>query len=260
MICVMRIFLINLVIGLIPISTTVFAQQTVRDVAGKYSDGFGEMVVTELDLRVDGTFTLVTTDPIFSYSFKSFSNIGTWGLDSAGVILNPDKVPRQIQFRIAESSQANDDSIIIQIDYHLLYFRNEEFKGEANFDFDQLTIFVNDKRKYYNLVRHKVRSICAFSPTPKSQIIVDSLNRVRIPKMEIKRLGIMTYGFGTPIWQDIMHTHATQFEISISHPVDEERTPRSKRVIIKRNRAYFYEVEGKVDKSLLPLTRQSPIK
>lgn len=44
-----------------------------------------------------------------------------------------------------------------------------------------------------------------------------------------------------------------KFEVNVNHPIDIERMPKSKEVILKKKKAYFYERGGKEIKSLLPL-------
>lgn len=75
---------------------------------------------------------------------------------------------------------------------------------------------------------------------------MDSSNTFRIAKKNFNKLGVYTYGFIEPIETDLKMEQTDYIEINISVPVDKERMPRSKKVIIKGKKAYFYEREGKV--------------
>jgi len=59
----------------------------------------------------------------------------------------------------------------------------------------------------------------------------------------------MTYGFDRAFELDISDPKSNFIEIDIIQPIDVERSPRNKKVIIKGNTAYFYERNGKVDTS-----------
>ena len=86
-----------------------------------------------------------------------------------------------------------------------------------------------------------------FSSQVKNQIIVDSRNRFKIAKVEVKKLSIITYGFDDPYELVVSNPGSNYFEINIVQPVDKERAPRSKKVRIIDGVAYFYERNGKVD-------------
>ena len=62
------------------------------------------------------------------------------------------------------------------------------------------------------------------------------------------------------MWLNIDYHENNNYKLSIEHPIDEERMPRSKRVIIKKKKAYFYETNGKIDKSLMSLKKEKQIR
>ena len=71
-------------------------------------------------------------------------------------------------------------------------------------------------------------------------------------------MGVFTYGFKKPIETELKNEQTDHLEIDIVVPVDNERMPRSKKVIIKGKRAYFYERNGKVDRFLVePLRKKT---
>lgn len=87
---------------------------------------------------------------------------------------------------------------------------------------------------------------CTFTPEVKRQHILDSSNTVRFLLKKIEKIGVYTYGFDTKKELIPQDPHSNYFEITILQPVDIERTPRSKKVIIKGKHAFFYEIHGKV--------------
>lgn len=230
--------------------TIASGQTSTKSFAGKYSDGFDGLPITELQLIEDGTFKLKTPDPVFPYTYQPYINSGKWIAEDNKVVLNPDKAPRQKEISLRHNN-VEGDFVTIRIIYKVKIFINEELKALRSFDFDQLTLYVNKKNKYYNLVRREKRTICAFAPRTKNQHIVDSTNTLVIPRTEIKKLGITTYGFDNVTWLDVADKRSNYFEIEIVQPLDQERTPRSKTVILKGKKAFFYERNGAVDISWL---------
>jgi hypothetical protein len=75
-----------------------------------------------------------------------------------------------------------------------------------------------------------------------------------LPKQKVERLGIYTYGFEKRVELSTTNPDANDFAITIVQPIDKERTPRSKQVIIKDKYAYFYELHGKIATSGLLLS------
>lgn len=217
---------------------------------GIYSDGISDgFQTTRLELKADQTFRLLTQDPVFTYTFKTYENTGTWAGNGKEIILNPDKLPRKTCIELHEEANAPQDSIIIQIHYELEEYEKEQLKGRAPFEFQMLTIFINGKKTFFNLVRAPQRRICSFSHKVKNQVIVDSLNQFKIARQDIHRLGVYTYGFDDVRWFGVQNPDTNRFEFTIIQPVDVERTPRSKKVVFKKGKAYFYERSGKVNTS-----------
>lgn len=232
------------------------AQNTNQKFAGKYSDGIGSVSITELRLNEDGTFTLVSIDPVFPNTHTSYQNTGVWTAEDGIVVLNPDKAPREISCVLKEAADGNADSTTIKINYTLIKYENETLKTEEPFDFDQVTIFINDKRTYYTLVKGEIRKVCLFAPKVKNQVIVDSSHTITIPKVGIEKVGIFTYGFTEPRWFEVKNNKSNYLEIEVRHPIDEDRAPRSKKVIVKKSKAYYYEYNGKVSNWGQPLIKE----
>ena len=78
-----------------------------------------------------------------------------------------------------------------------------------------------------------------------------------MPKQDIERIGIYSYGFEDIVWINISDKTSNKFEIIVRHPIDRERMPRSKEVLVKRRKAYYYETKGKIDKWLTPLNKKT---
>ncbi len=239
------------------------AQQTPTNPAGRYTDGFDGLdgtEVTELVLYTDSTFKLVTVDPVFSYTYKKYATTGNWTVVGSSVILNNDLEPRELVINVAESYVGSEDSLTVKINYFLEVYRNEELVSIKPFDFDMLTISLNKPKKRYNIVKHRKYSICMFAPSIKRQVLIDSTtNIVKLPHKDLKTIWVYSYGFDRP-HKFIISDPATNFlEITITQPIDEERMPRSKEIIINKEKVYFYEHNGKVVTSglLSPLYKQN---
>jgi hypothetical protein len=225
-------------------SITAYCQKDHQRIIGRYSDD-----VTQLELRADSSFVLKTPDYVFPYTYQSYQSEGRWTIADNVVVLNPDKKPRYPQMSMSERAIDGQDSIEIRINYKTEVYENEVSVGKEPRDFNMMTISVNKSKNYRNLVREPVYRVCLFSPQTKKQYIVDSSNIVRFPKQRVEQIGIYTYGFGKRVKLIPKDPDANYFEIEIIQPVDRDRTPRSKKLIIKGNNAYYYEHDGKVSTS-----------
>ncbi len=217
-----------------------------------------QFAVTSLTIRSDSTFTLQTQDPILPYTFTltPYRNQGKWIMQNNEIILNPDKAPRQNTVNLIEKYVEGQDSITIRVNHNVQLFENEQLIETKPFKFDMFSVYVNKRRNYYNLVRHRVRRVCGFAPRIKNQVIVDSTNTFKIARTKIKKLSMLTYGFAQPVDLNVTNSKSNYYEIHVTQPMDIERMPRSKKVIIAGNTAFFYESNGKVNKWLNPLVRQ----
>ncbi len=224
------------------------AQKSVTDVSGVYGDWtLGLSPTTVLQLKNDGTFKLNTVDYIYPRTFKKFSNEGNWIIKGKEVILNPHLKRRTPKVSINEKIIGLNDSIEIKVNHYVDYYENNKLTNTELADFETLTLYFGKKKKNIHLLRKAYIRKCAWAPRIKNQIIVDSSNTFRIAKKNFNKLGVYTYGFIEPIETDLKMEQTDYIEINISVPVDKERMPRSKKVIIKGKKAYFYEREGKVD-------------
>lgn len=211
---------------------------------GRYADD-----VTELIIHADRTFELKTPDYVYPYTFTVYQNRGVW-IDSGNVLtLNPDKEKRGVQVHLSERVIRGSDSIEIKINYLTELYEQEVLVGQQPFDFERLTLYINKRRHYHNVVHKPIIRICAFAPRVKKQIVVDSSNTFRLPKTKVERLGMFTYGFERVVELKPLNPEANYFEVTIIQSIDKERTPRSKRVIIKGKYAYYYEQRGKIPTS-----------
>ena len=98
---------------------------------GKYKDGLGNMVITELILKEDSTFSLTTPDPVFPYT-----NNGRWILDGKSVRLNGDLESRKVKIELKESQNDSQNSITIKVNYTIEEYENEELVSSKPFEFD----------------------------------------------------------------------------------------------------------------------------
>lgn len=231
--------------------TTIFsyAQTGTSKIAGIYSDD-----ITKLELKTDGTFNLSTPDYVFPYTFKNYQTSGIWVFADKGIILNPDKHPRIPTLTLKETSIDNADSIEIKINYQVEQYENEISVAKEWFEFDVMTLYLNKEKNYIHLVHSPKKSVCSFAPKVKKQYILDSTNTIKLPLQKIEKIGIYTYGFDTKKELLPQHPNSNYFEITIYQPIDKERTPRNKKVIIKGKNAFFYEQDGKISTSVLSLS------
>ncbi|MHA4810820.1 hypothetical protein ACX0G9_22120 [Flavitalea flava] len=227
-----------------------FCQPTANKLTGEYAN-----YPISLKLRPDNTFIFKTNDPVFPYTYSSYQNQGTWTASGNLITLNPGKTKRSPSVTLIEHPAIGKeqegirtpaDSICIRINYFIETYENEILTGRAPADFHLMTLYINNSHNYQHLVHSPIRSVCTFSPRIKRQIILDSSNTVMLPRQLIEKIGIRTYAFDKTIELIPSNPSSSFFEINIIQPVDKERTPRSKQVIIKGNRAYVDEINGKV--------------
>ena len=221
-----------------------YCQNRIEKIIGRYSDD-----ITELELRPDSTYVLKTPDYVFPYTYRSYQNQGSWILAGDAVILNPDKKPRLPVVSLTERVISGRDSIEIKIMYETEVYQNEVLIGQEPTDFKLMTLYLNKPKNYHHLVHDTVRRICAFSPRVKKQYVVDSSNTVKLAKQKVEKIGVYTYGFLKTIELIPTNPNSNYYEIKIVQPIDKERTPRSKKVIIKGDKAFFYEYHGHVPTS-----------
>jgi hypothetical protein len=230
----------------------VFGQKTENStIVGTYEDAIGNYKTTVLTLNSDNTFQLQTFDPVFMNNNR-VSTTGKWVSNTATeVILNPDKQPRISTVTIDEKIGINnDDSLQFNINYFVEEFENEKFVKKEQREFERISLYINNKRNYYNLVTRKQVFFCFSAPPVRRQILVDKLGNFKISKKDLRQIGVETYGFDGIKWVSIQNKTTNNIAISIVQPFDKEKMPRSKKVIIKGKKAYYYEYNGKIDTSI----------
>jgi hypothetical protein len=236
------------------------AQNDISEYVGTYGDWMpnGKALTTELELKTDGTFELRTVDNIYPQTFSNYTNKGVWVLKDNEVILNPTLERREPTVEITEKQIGIRDSIEIKINHYNEFYENENLIEKKKTEFDILTFYFNKRRKFRHLTREWYDTgSCAWAPRIKNRVNLDSTNTFRVAKKNIEKIGIYTYGFTDFIELDTKNPNSDYFEIDVIVPIDKERMPRNKKVIIKGNRAYFYEIKGKVKKSLNPLWKKT---
>ena len=242
-------------------SLSVEAQNDMAHYVGKYGDYIlanGELGGTALELKPDGTFVLRTTDYVYPRSYKAFTNEGKWVIKNGEVILNPALKRRHPIVKITEKQIGLTDSIEIKVNHYVALYENQQFIEKRATEFELLTLYVNKKRKYKHLTRAWVEEgSCAWAPRIRNRVNLDASNTFKIAKTAVEKFGIFTFGFTDVIELKTSQKGADYYEIDVVVPLDKERMPRNKKVIIKGNRAYYYEVKGTVKKSLNHLWKKN---
>lgn len=228
---------------------SVFAQKTSKPFYGTYGD-----YSTRLTLKPDSTFELIEADPIFPYTFETFTSSGFWKLQGDTVVLNPHLEKRLPKITVLEKLvKKNNDSISLKISYYLETYEKNKRVSISPFNFELLSIYINKRKNYRNIVHSPHNRHCMFSPRIRKQVVIDSTKIFSFPGQEVSKLGIYSYGFEKVIEIEVNNPHANHFEITVIQPLDKERMPRSKKVIIKRGQAYFYEWKGKISSGIFSL-------
>lgn len=237
----------TLIIGLLICSNQSWGQTINPKYVGVYKDAS----ITELSLHEDGTFKLKTTDDIFPYTFQDFENKGNWISRGDTVFLNPDKKRKEKTIDFIEKQTETNDSITIKINFFVDYYDEDLFLEREKFEFDLMTVCINKKKKYYHLTHQPQIKPCLFAPKVKNQVLVDSTNTFKIPAQKMTKIGLFTYGFDQVEWLDISNRETDFIEITIAQPVEKNRIPQNRMVIMKRGQAYYYMREDKIEKSVL---------
>ena len=239
-------------------SNFLIGQLSIDKIVGLYSDELTGIYTTQLKLNSDSTFNIITVDPEFPYTYEMFENSGRFTVNDNKVILNPNLKKRSIEVELNNiENNRNTDSLSFNIDYEITYYNDNEIETIVKFEFETLTIIINKEKNATHLTRHHIGHNCAFHRKVKNQIIIDESNKVNLPKQDIERIGIYSYGFEDIVWINISDKTSNKFEIIVRHPIDRERMPRSKEVLVKRRKAYYYETKGKIDKWLTPLNKKT---
>ena len=244
---------------LLLINMQLIAQKTAMGYVGIYGDWVlnVETATTVLDLRADKTFKLRTVDYVYPQTHQSYSNEGYWEILDDEVILNPHLQKRQAEVSLITKQLGLHDSIEIKVNHFVEVYENQTFIEKKKIDFDLLTLYFNKKKNYRHLTRATVKEgSCLWAPRIRNRINLDTTNTFKVPKEAIETLGVYTYGFQDFIELKNDNPDADYFEINVVLPIDKERMPRSKPVIIKGKRAYFYEFKGEVRRSLTPLIKK----
>lgn len=249
----------QLILIILLISISAFAQNIDSSFAGKFTDGIGDVTITELSLRKNRTFSLKTPDPVFSYTHQYFENEGTWISKNDTVILNPELTKLKTKVALTEKHTDQTDQILIRVKYFVDYFQSDSLLKREEKEFELMTVCINKKRNYFNLVRNSHRKMCAFAPKVKNQVIIDSTYTFKIKRKDLDKIGVFTYGFDNMEWKKVSDKNSNNLEIEIIQQVDINRTPRNRALIIDGDKIYFYKRNGEIDKSLTSLTRKQEI-
>ena len=237
------------------------AQTDKSEYCGIYGDWMpnGIAGTTELELKSDGTFELRTVDYVYPQTFERYTNKGVWIVEDNEIILNPVLEKREPNVKMTEKIIGLKDSIEIKVNHYNEIYENQKLVEKKETEFDLLTLYFNKKRKYKHLTREWLKEgSCAWAPRIRNRVNLDSTNTFRIAKKDIEKIGVYTYGFTDFIEISPENKNSDYIEIDVIVPIDKERMPRNKKVIIKGNNAYYYENrKGKIDMILaIPLKKK----
>lgn len=247
---------IGVTFGIVFLSGTL-AQDGPASVVGRYADGYGrpERAITDLKLNADSSFELTTVDPVFSNTHQRFTNSGRWAMSGDTVVLNPGLTPLTHSVHLRALDAPISDSLSLSINYTVRQVRADgSVVQEGPFAFDMVTIYLNKKNKWINLVRHPKDRTCLHSPKVKDQTLVEQDNSVRIPMQELERLGFFTYGIDEIVWLDVPEG-SRSLEVVFVQEVDATRAPRNRNVVMKGSKAHFYIWKGEIDRGLTALEK-----
>ena len=248
------------ILTILLLTIKVQAQTDKSECIGTYGDWMtnGKALTTELKLKSDGTFELRTVDNVYPQTFKDYTNKGVWVMKGNEVILNPKLKKRKPIVTLTEKTIGLQDSIEIKVNHYNEIYENQKLIEKKKTEFDILTLYFNKKRKYKHLTRERYDTgSCAWAPKIRNRVNLDSANTFRIAKKDIEKIGVYTYGFTDFIEILPENPDSDYLEIDVVVPMDNERMPRSKKVIVKGKRAYFYEINGEVKRWLNPLYKKT---
>lgn len=246
-----------LTIGLLYFSFAGFCQSNHKTVAGIYSDQLGSS--TRLVLRKDRSFTLNTVDELFPYTFEMFNNVGTYEIREDSIILNPTRKALRPEVLI-ETKEGTSDTLSINLDYQLDHYADTVIQSSEPFNPKMLTIYINKKKNYTHLVQEEQIRSCLFATRIKNQMIVEEHGAILFSrnsdyfKEPLRRIGVYSYGFDKIVWFEVAE-ETSEITIRIHQPVEANRMPMSRELIIKGNKLYYYKQEGEVRKFLTPLIK-----
>ncbi|RZK13979.1 MAG: hypothetical protein EOO43_17055 [Flavobacterium sp.] len=204
-------------------------------------------VATELTLNADKTFFIRQADPVFIYTHQRFESTGTWEGSGKDVVLNPHLLKRKPATSFTEKYLPNLDSTIVRISYIIETYDNEELISKTPMPFERVTIYINKKRNFFNLVHKRPQDTnCLFEEKIANVHLMDSLTGTFTAKAgKVEKIGIKSYGFEDYTELVPKDSKSNYFEITIVQPLDTDRRPRKKKVRVNGREAYYYERAGK---------------
>ena len=249
------------------------AQSNAASLIGTYA-----RYATQLTLAEDSTFLLRYPNPDFHKTpFKdrdSLSEIlelpGTWTTQAADVILNPDKPARAPRISLKEKKLDHRGYLLVKIIYLKEVYENEQLLRYEDTEPDMFSLSFHKTGIWYHLRKElfRLRHYSPFSDI-KNQVIRDAEGYYMIEKapQRIRQLRLHLYGIEGTIQQQglrsfieipVENPQTNYFELHIIHPQDQTWMPRSKKVHIRNNKAYFHLGDGFLSNALFnfPLKKQ----
>lgn len=149
------------------------------NIEGIYSD-----MGTSLEIKHDNKFAIkLGYNPVFTSNYQNNHAEGIWSwLDNNTIVLNPHLPEREIIISHQEEIVDLKDSILIEIDYKIKTYQNNKEISLELFDFTLLTLCLNHKKNYVNVVKNPIWRMCAFAPKIKHQTIIKN-NRILLKKI-----------------------------------------------------------------------------
>ena len=215
-------------------------QTLAQEVIGHYRDE-----ITDIRLNRDSTFRVDAIDPVYPYTYKRFSSDGRWAVSGRFIILNPDQAKRRPAVSLVEAVVPGD-SIHIRINYESQVYDHEQILAIDHQVPEMMTVYLNKRRNYRHLVKAPIRRVCGFSPGIKHQYVLDSTQTLSMKKTVVKTIGFRTYGFDREVTFIPTDPQANFFEIRVVQPVDADRVPRSRQILIKGNKLFYYDFKGEL--------------
>ena len=233
---------IILSIFLLALSVAGFCQPPEKRIIGRYEGFFSEPTLT---LYTDSSFEFYSSDHVYPFRSEMYQSKGVWSSSGKVITLNPGMEKRNAKVTFNEKEIEGEDSIVVKVNYYIEEYDNEVLVKKESFHVRRIALFYN--KKYSNLVHEPIRRICLYAPNVKNQLVMDSLNTVKLPKQKIQKLAFNTYGFVGKVELPLKNPRANYYEITIVQPVDTDRRPRGEQLVKEGKRIY-----GVYNDSLLP--------
>jgi hypothetical protein len=192
----------------------------------------------------DSTFTMEREEyESYPSGLKQFTSTGVWSREGHIVTLNPGKEKRISRVKMITKEIEGQDSICIKVNCVREEYENEVMVRTVSFGYDRITLYIN--KIYLSLVHEPIIRRCSYAPRIRNQVVLDSLNVIKLPRLKIEQLAIRTYGFDEKVMLPLANPNANYYEITIIKPVDTDRRPRGEKMYMTKKYLYDYDGSGR---------------